>query len=136
MSYRDQHPNRRRMAGYDGVTDREIFERDGWACRMPKCLCPAGRTIEPERRSPDQWAASIDHIVPASSGGRDDAANKRAAHRFCNSVGVLPGHAVARLSIPPMNAEPAPRVAVDAELTYAIGDRFPELAALLDQGQA
>lgn len=136
MSYRDRHPHRRRLRGYDGVTDQEIFVRDGWCCRMPKCLCPAGRAIEPGRRSPDQWAASIDHIIPAASGGLDSAANKRAAHRFCNSVGALPAQAVARVSIPPLTAEPVVLVAAEAELTYNIGDRFPALAALLDPGQA
>ena len=80
-------------ATYDGVTDWAIYERDGWMCKMPECLCPDGREIAERRRIglPDQtgdpWRASIDHIVPLASGGRDDAANKRAAHQRCNEGG-------------------------------------------------
>jgi len=70
-----------RRLTWDGVTDQQIFERDGWVCRIPGC----GRPIQPELRHPDPGSASIDHIVPLSRGGDDTAANKRAAHLVCNT---------------------------------------------------
>lgn len=35
-------------------------------------------------RYPDPMSASVDHVMPLSQGGHDDAANKRAAHLVCN----------------------------------------------------
>ena len=75
---------------YDSVTDTEIYRRDNWTCRMTRCLCPAdkgGRAIDPELRGhgSQPWAPSVDHVIPLMQGGRDDAANKRAAHQLCNA---------------------------------------------------
>lgn len=70
-----------RRLTWDGVTDQQIFGRDGWVCRIPGC----GRPIQPGLRHPDPMSASVDHIVPLSRGGDDVAANKRAAHLVCNT---------------------------------------------------
>jgi 5-methylcytosine-specific restriction endonuclease McrA len=56
----------------------EVFERDGWACR----LC--GEGIERAARWPAPLSASIDHVVPVSLGGADVLANVQAAHLSCN----------------------------------------------------
>lgn len=71
----------RRRLTWDGVTDQQIFERDGWRCLIPGC----GRPIQHDLRHPDPISASIDHIVPLSRGGDDTEANKRAAHLVCNT---------------------------------------------------
>jgi hypothetical protein len=71
---------------YDGVTDRQIYQRDAWECQIPACQCPAGRAINPKLRNPDPWSASIDHIIPLSLNGSDDARNKRASHLRCNAA--------------------------------------------------
>jgi HNH endonuclease len=69
-----------RKLTWDGVTDEEIFERDGWICQIPGC----GEPIPPLASHPDPLSASIDHIVPISLGGDYTAANGRAAHLGCN----------------------------------------------------
>lgn len=62
-----------------------IYERDGWTCMMPACLCPDGRQIDPELNGQvGHWAPSVDHIVPQALGGRNDRENLRAAHQYCN----------------------------------------------------
>ena len=80
MRYRAKGRRRRtqRLATWDGITDRQIFDRDRWRCGI--CGQPISRT----RRWPDPRAASIDHLVPLSQGGMDTAANKRASHLGCN----------------------------------------------------
>lgn len=65
---------------WDGVTDRQIFERDGWKCQVPGC----GQRLRRDLAWPDPLSPSIDHIVPLSLGGTDTAPNKRAAHLTCN----------------------------------------------------
>jgi 5-methylcytosine-specific restriction endonuclease McrA len=53
--------------------DREaIFERDGWLCGI------CGEPVEADD-------ATLDHIVPISLGGADEASNVRLAHSLCNS---------------------------------------------------
>lgn len=71
---------------YDGVTDWQIFERDGWKCRMPECLHPVSRRIYPGFPLDHPYRASIDHIRQLSNGGSDRAQNKRAAHAKCNEA--------------------------------------------------
>jgi hypothetical protein len=66
---------------WDGITDEEIFERDGWRCQVPGCK---KREIRRDLKYPDPRFPSIDHIVPLSLGGDDTAANKRASHLRCN----------------------------------------------------
>lgn len=58
-------------------TDREIFERDGWACYI------CGQPVERGDRRAD-LGATIDHIVPISNGGTDEPGNVATAHWKCN----------------------------------------------------
>lgn len=72
--------SRRRHPGTGAAlyTDREIFERDKWICYLcRKKIDPAA-----DRRSPG--GATIDHVIPLSLGGTDEAANVAAAHWRCN----------------------------------------------------
>jgi hypothetical protein len=73
------------LGGWDGITDGEIFFRDQWQCRMPRCLCPDGREISRRLPPSDPWSASVDHVTRLADGGPDTAENKRAAHRECNN---------------------------------------------------
>lgn len=57
-----------------------IYDRDGWVCGF--CCEP----VDSDARHPDPWAPSLDHIVPRSKGGSDDAGNLRLVHRYCNGV--------------------------------------------------
>lgn len=66
---------------WDGVTDEQIWERDGWQCKIPGCELGL---IVPGVAWPDPLSKSVDHIVPLSRGGTDTALNKRAAHLVCN----------------------------------------------------
>jgi hypothetical protein len=66
---------------WDGITDAEIWDRDGWRCQIPGC---ASRQISRKLKYPAARSASVDHIVPLSQGGDDTARNKRAAHLGCN----------------------------------------------------
>lgn len=80
---RSRRRSLRRALTWDGITDLEIFERDGWRCQVPECLYRY-RTINRRYKYPDPRSAGIDHIVPLSLGGDDTAVNKRAAHHGCN----------------------------------------------------
>ncbi|MFN8021338.1 MAG: HNH endonuclease [Acidimicrobiales bacterium] len=55
-----------------------LAERDGWTC----WLC--GGDIDPHLPSTSPAGATIDHLVPRSRGGSNDAPNLRLAHRRCN----------------------------------------------------
>lgn len=62
---------RRRMA---------IYERDDWVCQL--CFEPVDQDVH----YLDDWAPSLDHIVPRSLGGGHESENLRLAHRWCNAV--------------------------------------------------
>jgi len=69
---------------WDGIPDREIFERAAWACQLgPWCKTP-DRPISADAPWNTPLAPEIDHIIPLSYGGLDAEGNKRAAHRACN----------------------------------------------------
>ena len=57
-----------------------IYLRDDWTCQI--CRERVDRHADPL----SDWYPSLDHIVPRSHGGTDDADNLRTAHRWCNSV--------------------------------------------------
>lgn len=59
-----------------------IYARDGWVCQL--CGDPVDRGLPYN----DDWAASLDHIVPKSETLFPDHsdANLRLAHRWCNAV--------------------------------------------------
>lgn len=65
-------------AGWDGISDGAILERDRWRCGI--CRQRIGRSF----RYPHARSASVDHIIPLSQGGSDTQWNKRAAHLGCN----------------------------------------------------
>lgn len=59
-----------------------IYERDNWTCQL--CFEP----VDPNLHYLDDWAASLDHIVPRSHMLFPDhsPSNLRLAHRWCNSA--------------------------------------------------
>lgn len=73
---------RRRFPGTRAAlySDREIFERDGWICQIPGCGTPVNRAA----RRLDSDGATIDHVIPLSLGGADEACNVVTAHWRCN----------------------------------------------------
>lgn len=60
-----------------------LYERDAWVCQL--CAEPVDPLLTTTNPN-DDWAASLDHIVPRTHGGTDDDGNLRLAHRWCNSV--------------------------------------------------
>lgn len=46
-------------------------------------MCARG--VDPEEPAGSPWAASVDHVVPRALKGDNAAANRRLAHRRCNS---------------------------------------------------
>lgn len=73
----------RRAQTWDGITDLEIWDRDGWRCQIKECRYRS-RKINRQYKYPDPRSPGIDHIIPLSLGGDDTAVNKRAAHHGCN----------------------------------------------------
>lgn len=58
----------------------DIYNRDKGICQI--CGLPVPDTNEPT----DQWAATVDHIIPLSKGGLHTGTNCQLAHRLCNSL--------------------------------------------------
>lgn len=56
-----------------------IYERDGWVCQ----LC--GDPVDPDAAPRTRGYASLDHVIPRSRGGSDEASNLRLAHMGCNA---------------------------------------------------
>jgi len=106
---------------------KSVLQRDGWECKMPVCLHPYSRSINPALDgTKDPWSPTVDHVVPRASGGSDGAQNLRAAHKECNE----------RRHRPPGSRDPRRKVSdplseQDRHLTYRVGDLFPG-----DQGSA
>jgi len=61
------------------ISVHDCWERDGGKCQI--CL----KRIDLSVKWPHRNSMSVDHIVPLSKGGTDEAANVRAAHLGCNS---------------------------------------------------
>ena len=100
-----------------------VYHRDRWACRMPECLCPEGRAIDPGLRgTTGPWAPSIDHVRAVARGGADEKWNMRAAHRECNGEDA---RALGRTLTRGEN--------VPVPISNRIGDLFPELSALAEE---
>lgn len=59
-----------------------IYERDGWICQL--CGDPVDRSLPAN----DDWAPSLDHIIPRSATlvPDDSDRNLRLAHRWCNAI--------------------------------------------------
>lgn len=78
-AHRLQRSLRRRTGeGMTGWIRAEIFERDGWKCGICR------QKVAPNLRYPDPMAPTLDHIVPVSEGGLNEAANLRLTHLRCN----------------------------------------------------
>lgn len=58
----------------------DIYNRDEGICQI--CGLPVPDTNEPT----NQWAATVDHILPLSKGGSHEKSNCQLAHRMCNSL--------------------------------------------------
>lgn len=52
----------------------------GWVCGICQW------SIDPSLRWPDQYCATVDHIIPLALGGSNDASNLQLAHARCNTV--------------------------------------------------
>ena len=59
-----------------------IFDRDGWRCQL--CGGHLDASLIGQRHNHQR--PSIDHVVPLSRGGTDDATNLQAAHLRCNEM--------------------------------------------------
>lgn len=57
-----------------------LYDRDSWICHL--CSKPVVRNAHFN----DDYAPSLDHVIPRSKGGSDDPSNLRTAHRICNSM--------------------------------------------------
>lgn len=68
------------MLAGDDIDPVTLFDQCGWICH----LCD--EKIERHRRCPDPQAATIDHLIPLSLGGKHVWENVKAAHAFCNFV--------------------------------------------------
>lgn len=75
-----RHARRMRVevATVEHFDPHEIYERDGWVCR----LC--GEPVNPAATWPDPLSASLDHVMPIIAGGAHSRANSQTAHWICN----------------------------------------------------
>lgn len=77
-----KHLNARRARERGAFVERfdrhEIFERDDWICGI------CGDLVDRELRHPDPMAASLDHIIPVSRGGKHSRSNTQCSHWICN----------------------------------------------------
>lgn len=62
------------------VTRLSIYEADNWTCWL--CDKPVDRAAGPN----EDFAPSLDHVIPRSRGGSHQRANLRTAHRLCNAL--------------------------------------------------
>ena len=70
--------HKRRAAGRIDVTIRDLSDRDGQRCHLCR------RKIDLTLPGSAKWGATIDHILPVSFGGTNEAHNLALAHRHCN----------------------------------------------------
>jgi hypothetical protein len=89
--YRKSHQRRRRADSalcdsckrrprWSPLSARELANRDGPNCGI--CRYPVDFGAE----RTDEFRPSIDHIIPRSHGGSDDAENLQLAHLWCNQI--------------------------------------------------
>lgn len=86
-----RHLERAAMREGEMFTLREIAERDGWTCHI------CGKKIPDRPSGLRDEDASIDHLIPLTSGGSHTRANVALAHRICNSRRGATGAAQLRL---------------------------------------
>jgi hypothetical protein len=77
-----KHTRRTRGKAVKGATvyRARIYERDGWKCQI------CGKKVNRLLDGSHPMAASLDHIIPLSKGGRHEPSNVRLAHRKCNTA--------------------------------------------------
>lgn len=92
----DRRARRRALRGRprERVGLAEIAARDGWRCQI--CRHRVDRALS----GAHPRGATLDHIVPVSSGGRHERRNLQLAHRACNSAKGV-GRGQLRLDLPP-----------------------------------
>lgn len=72
-------PKRRAlMEQGEKINYTEVYEAYDWICYL--CQVP----INPDLRHPNDWAGTIDHVVPLSKGGKHVWDNLKPAHALCN----------------------------------------------------
>jgi 5-methylcytosine-specific restriction endonuclease McrA len=57
-----------------------VYRRDHGVCQICGLPIPAGIDTN------DDWAPSVDHVIPVSKGGAHNYGNVQLAHRVCNSM--------------------------------------------------
>lgn len=77
-NYHRRKARKKGASSGDPVRREQIAMRDRWRCQ----LC--GTRVDRRLHWPDPRSASLDHIVPLSSGGRHEPANVQLAHLECN----------------------------------------------------
>ena len=70
--------HKRRATGRIDVSIRDLANRDGERCHLCR------RKIDMTLPGTAKWGATIDHILPVSFGGTNEACNLALAHRHCN----------------------------------------------------
>ena len=73
--------SKRRRRAYrrgDRIDRYEVFEYHGWVCNI------CGSKIDKTLKFPNKRAATLDHIIPLSRGGRHVWENVAPAHADCN----------------------------------------------------
>lgn len=78
---------RKSLAKGKPYRDRDIFERDGYRChfrRTRQCIMSRAMCRPDADRMLDDWAPTIDHLIPLAVGGEDTPENVACAHRKCN----------------------------------------------------
>jgi 5-methylcytosine-specific restriction endonuclease McrA len=75
-----------RNAGYIDYYDITCYSVRVGALTMKGICQICGEPVEYNRGSQDRMAATIDHIVPLSKGGKHQYDNCQLAHRICNSL--------------------------------------------------
>ena len=67
-----------RQKGIEPIGVRQLWIRDHQTCQLCK------KKIDWELKWPDRMSMSVDHIIPISFGGTDEAINVQASHLKCN----------------------------------------------------
>lgn len=82
MSREEKSKRRQQMkrAFVERVYFKKIYQRDKGICQI------CGEPVEYNRCNKDKMAATIDHVIPLSKGGKHCYDNCQLAHRLCNSL--------------------------------------------------
>lgn len=79
--------HKRRAAGLLKLSVHDLARRDGNRCH----ICQ--RKVDLSLSGMSKWGPTIDHLIPVSHGGTNDAENLALAHRRCNISRGNRGHA-------------------------------------------